>query len=116
MTVRHPRALQALFAAVDRRAPRDLAAAGGLGDGGVDGDLRSRLSRIWRAFGLKPHIVETWNLSTDPQFVAKVRAVVGIYLAPPENALVLAVDENRRFKPWTGPSPRCRWRRPRRRR
>ena len=54
---------------------------------------QSAVSRIWRAFGLKPHIVETWKLSTDPQFVTKVRDVVGIYLAPPENALVLAVDE-----------------------
>ncbi|MEV4049133.1 IS630 family transposase [Streptomyces sp. NPDC049744] len=59
---------------------------------GVRG-CRSRLSRgSWRAFGLKPHIVETWKLSTDPQFVTEVRDVVGIYLSPPENALVLAVD------------------------
>ncbi|WP_443054407.1 IS630 family transposase [Streptomyces sp. IBSBF 2435] len=59
----------------------------------VAGMSQSAVSRIWRAFGLKPHIVETWKLSTDPQFVDKVRDVVGIYLAPPENALVLAVDE-----------------------
>jgi hypothetical protein len=52
---------------------------------------QSAVSRIWRAFGLKPHIVDTWKLSTDPQFLTKVRDVVGIYLAPPENALVLAV-------------------------
>lgn len=57
------------------------------------GMSQSAVSRIWRAFGLKPHIVETWKLSTDPQFVTKVRDVVGIYLSPPENALVLAVDE-----------------------
>ncbi|CAG7658560.1 hypothetical protein SBRY_90305 [Actinacidiphila bryophytorum] len=57
------------------------------------GMSQSAVSRIWRAFGLKPHIVETWKLSTDPQFVSKVRDVVAIYLAPPENALVLAVDE-----------------------
>lgn len=60
---------------------------------GAAGMSQSAVSRIWRAFGLKPHIVETWKLSTDPQFVTKVRDVVGIYLAPPENALVLAVDE-----------------------
>ncbi|MFI6086061.1 IS630 family transposase [Streptomyces sp. NPDC051217] len=60
---------------------------------GVAGMSQSAVSRIWRAFGLKPHIVETWKLSTDPQFVTKVRDVVGIYLSPPENALVLAVDE-----------------------
>ncbi|MBU7596597.1 IS630 family transposase [Streptomyces sp. P38-E01] len=57
------------------------------------GMSQSAVSRIWRAFGLKPHIVQTWKLSTDPQFVTKVRDVVGIYLSPPANALVLAVDE-----------------------
>jgi transposase len=54
---------------------------------------QSAVSRIWRAFGLKPHIVQTWKLSTDPQFIEKVRDVVGLYMAPPENALVLCVDE-----------------------
>jgi transposase len=57
------------------------------------GMSQSAVSRIWRAFGLKPHAVETWKLSTDPQFVDKVRDIVGLYMAPPENALVLAVDE-----------------------
>jgi transposase len=57
------------------------------------GMSQSAVSRIWRAFGLKPHAVETWKLSTDPQFIDKVRDVVGLYMAPPENALVLAVDE-----------------------
>jgi transposase len=54
---------------------------------------QSSVSRIWRAFGLKPHVVETWKLSTDPDFIAKVRDVVGLYMSPPEHALVLAVDE-----------------------
>jgi transposase len=57
------------------------------------GMSQSAVSRIWRAFGLKPHIVETWKLSADPQFIDKVRDVVGLYMAPPENALVLCVDE-----------------------
>jgi transposase len=57
------------------------------------GMSQSAVSRIWRAFGLKPHLVETWKLSTDPQFIEKVRDVVGLYLDPPEAALVLAVDE-----------------------
>jgi transposase len=57
------------------------------------GMSQSAVSRIWRAFGLKPHAVETWKLSTDPQFIEKVRDIVGLYMAPPENALVLAVDE-----------------------
>jgi hypothetical protein len=58
-----------------------------------EGMSQSAISRIWRAFGLKPHIVETWKLSTDPMFTGKVRDVVGLYMSPPENALVLCVDE-----------------------
>jgi transposase len=54
---------------------------------------QSAVSRIWRAFGLQPHRQETWKLSKDPQFVAKVRDVVGLYLDPPERAVVLCVDE-----------------------
>lgn len=51
------------------------------------------VQRIWRAFGLKPHLQSTFKLSTDPYFVDKVRDVVGLYLAPPDRALVLCVDE-----------------------
>jgi transposase len=54
---------------------------------------QSSVSRIWRAFGLKPHVAQTWKLSTDPEFIGKVRDVVGLYMSPPENALVLCVDE-----------------------
>jgi transposase len=54
---------------------------------------QSAVSRIWRAFGLKPHVIQTWKLSTDPQFIEKVRDVAGLYMAPPDNALVLCVDE-----------------------
>jgi transposase len=54
---------------------------------------QSAVFRIWRAFGLQPHRQETWKLSKDPQFVAKVRDVVGLYLDPPERAVVLCVDE-----------------------
>src|SRR6266498_3716002 len=49
--------------------------------------------RIWGAFGLQPHRVETFKLSTDPMFVEKVRDIVGLYLDPPDRALVLCVDE-----------------------
>src|SRR5215212_2508476 len=49
--------------------------------------------RVWRAFGLKPHRVEGFQLSSDPEFVEKVRDIVGLYLAPPDRALVLCVDE-----------------------
>jgi transposase len=64
---------------------RSMAKASGLN--------QTAVSRIWRAFGLKPHLVDTWKLSTDPQFIEKVRDVVGLYLDPPEGAMVLAVDE-----------------------
>ena len=53
----------------------------------------SSVGRIWRAFGLQPHRVETFKLSTDPLFVDKVRDIVGLYLDPPDRALVLCVDE-----------------------
>jgi transposase len=51
------------------------------------------IQRIWKAFGLEPHRSETFKLSTDPQVVEKVRDIVGLYLDPPERALVLCVDE-----------------------
>jgi transposase len=54
---------------------------------------QTAVSRIWRAFGLKPHLVDSWKLSTDPLFIDKVRDIVGLYLAPPDGAMVLAVDE-----------------------
>ena len=54
---------------------------------------QSMVSRVWRAFGLAPHKQDSWKLSKDPLFVAKVRDVVGLYLNPPERALVLCVDE-----------------------
>ncbi len=59
----------------------------------VSGLSQSTISRVWRAFGLQPHRVEQWKLSKDPLFVEKVRDVVGLYLDPPERALVLCVDE-----------------------
>jgi transposase len=54
---------------------------------------QSAIVRIWHAFGLQPHKSETFKLSTDPFFVEKVRDVVGLYLNPPERAIVLSVDE-----------------------
>ncbi len=57
------------------------------------GVSRSTVNRIWRAFGLQPHRAETFKLSTDPLFIEKVRDIVGLYLNPPERALVLSVDE-----------------------
>lgn len=57
------------------------------------GMSQTAVSRIWRAFALQPHRSETFKLSTDPLFVDKVRDIVGLYLSPPERALVLCVDE-----------------------
>jgi transposase len=64
---------------------RSMAAATGMS--------QTAVSRIWRAFGLKPHLTETWKLSADPQVIEKVRDIVGLYLDPPTRALVLCVDE-----------------------
>ena len=57
------------------------------------GVSESSVGRVWRANGLKPHQVVTFKLSRDPQFAEKLEAIVGLYLAPPERALVLCVDE-----------------------
>ena len=57
------------------------------------GMSRSSIGRIWQAFGLKPHLVDSFKLSPDPLFIEKVRDVVGLYVNPPEAALVLCVDE-----------------------
>jgi len=54
---------------------------------------QTAIVRIWRAFGLQPHRSETFKLSTDPLFIDKVRDIVGLYLDPPERAIVLSVDE-----------------------
>jgi transposase len=64
---------------------RSLAASTGMS--------QSAVSRIWRAFGLKPHLVDSFKLSPDPLFIDKVRDVVGLYLDPPDAAVVLCVDE-----------------------
>jgi transposase len=57
------------------------------------GMSQTMVSRIWRAFGLQPHRAETFKLSSDPAFIDKVRDVVGLYMSPPDRALVLCVDE-----------------------
>ena len=54
---------------------------------------KATIARIWRTFGLQAHRVETFKLSADPQFVEKVRDIVGLYLNPPNHAIVLSVDE-----------------------
>lgn len=69
---------------------RQLAKATGLS--------RMTISRIWHAFGLQPHRSDTFKLSPDPLLIEKVRDIVGLYLNPPEHALVFCVDERARFR------------------
>ena len=57
------------------------------------GVSQSTVSKIWRAFRLKPHRTSTFSLSSDPNFAAKIRDVVGLYMNPPDHAVVLCVDE-----------------------
>jgi transposase len=57
------------------------------------GLTQTAIVRIWRAFGLQPHRVENFKFSKDPQFVEKVRDIVGLYMNPPDRAIVLCVDE-----------------------
>jgi transposase len=64
---------------------RDMAKASGVS--------RSTVGRIWQAFGLQPHRSETFKLSTDPLLIEKVRDIVGLYMHPPDHAVVLCVDE-----------------------
>ena len=64
---------------------RSVAAATGMS--------QTAVSRVWQAFGLKPHLLESFKLSADPQFIDKVRDIVGLYLNPPDAAVVLCVDE-----------------------
>src|SRR5580658_502870 len=64
---------------------RTMAVATGISEASV--------RRIWHAHGLKPHLVETFKISNDPEFTEKLEAIVGLYLNPPEHAIVLCVDE-----------------------
>src|SRR6266545_3158919 len=72
-------------AAARHWSTRSMAAAAGMS--------QTAVGRIWRAFGLKPHQTEAFKLSPDPQFIDKVRDIVGLYLNPPEAAVVVCVDE-----------------------
>jgi len=94
---RHRRIDDAQRAAVVRKTLREtpeghthwsrstMAAATGLSD--------STIGRIWREHGLKPHLVKTFKLSNDPDFVEKLKDIVGLYLSPPEHAVVFSCDE-----------------------
>lgn len=79
------RTLESLPSDATHWSSRGMAKASGLST--------STVQRIWRAFGLQPHRADTFKLSTDPDFVTKVRDIVGLYMTPPARALVLCVDE-----------------------
>ena len=77
-------------------------------DGREVGLTQTAVLRIWKAFGLQPHRQETWKLSKDPLFIDKVRDVVGLYLDPPERAVVLCVDEKSQIQALDAPRRCCR--------
>nr|WP_264074787.1 IS630 family transposase [Mycolicibacter minnesotensis] len=85
--------IEALIVATLETAPKDATQWSTRSMAEHLGLSQSMVSRVWRAFGLAPHKQDSWKLSKDPLFVAKVRDVVGLYLNPPERALVLCVDE-----------------------
>ena len=71
---------------------------------------QTAIVRIWRAFGLQPHRVENFKFSKDPQFVEKVRDIVGLYMNPPEHAMVLCVDEKSQVQALNRTQPILPWR------
>src|ERR1700680_3230894 len=66
---------------------------------------QTAIVRIWHAFGLQPHRVENFKFSQDPQFVEKVRDMVGLYINPRDRAMVLCVDEKTKVQALTRPQP-----------
>lgn len=85
--------VEAMVVATLERAPKDATHWSRTSMAAETGLSKSTIGRIWKAFGLKPHQIDTFKLSNDPQFIDKVRDVVGLYLDPPEKAVVLCVDE-----------------------
>ena len=85
--------IEALIVRTLESAPPDATHWSSRGMARQSGLSVSTVQRIWRAFGLQPHRMESFKLSTDPDFVAKVRDVVGLYVTPPAHAIVLCVDE-----------------------
>jgi len=85
--------IEAVIVATLERTPKDATHWSRASMAAETGLSRSTIGRIWKEFRLKPHLVDTFKLSSDPLFIEKVRDVVGLYLDPPERALVLCVDE-----------------------
>jgi transposase len=85
--------VEAVVVATLEREPKDATHWSRAAMATETGLSKSTIGRIWKAFGLKPHQIDTFKLSNDPQFIDKVRDVVGLYIDPPEKAVVLCVDE-----------------------
>ena len=85
--------VEAVVVATLEREPKDATHWSRASMATETGLSKSSIGRIWKAFGLKPHQIDTFKLSNDPQFIDKVRDVVGLYIDPPEKAVVLCVDE-----------------------
>jgi transposase len=98
-------AVERLVALTLEEAPRDATHWSTRAMARRAGMSQTAVSRIWRAFGLRPHRAETFKLSSDPAFVEKVRDIVGLYLSPPERALVLCVDEKPQIQAAQGTAP-----------
>ena len=85
--------VEAVVVATLEREPKDATHWSRASMAAEAGLSKSTIGRIWKAFGLKPHQIDTFKLSNDLQFIDKVRDVVGLYIDPPEKAVVLCVDE-----------------------
>jgi transposase len=85
--------IERLIAATLNERPRDATHWSTRSMAAKAGMSRTTVNRVWRAFGLQPHRTETFKLSTDPLFIDKMRDIVGLYMNPPVNAVVLSVDE-----------------------
>jgi transposase len=72
------------------------------------GVSKASVQRVWHANGLKPHLLKTFKLSNDPDFIEKLEDVVGLYMNPPDHALVFCIDEKSQVQGLTAPSPACR--------
>jgi hypothetical protein len=103
-------ASRSLLATTLHRRPEDGATHWSVrGLAAETGISKTSVHRFLQTFGLRPHRRDSFKLSTDPFFIEKLRDVVGLYLDPPDKALVLCVDEKSQFRRWSAPSRCCHW-------